>query len=56
MRLAESRQLNADKVDIVVTTESTGDGLIRIRATVKPKNPEEDLGQAGDSIAVAFWQ
>jgi len=46
-------QLNADKVDIVVTTESTGDGLIRIRATVKPKNPEEDLGQAGDSIAVA---
>ena len=46
-------QLNADEVDIVVTTEPTGDGLIRIRATVKPKNPEEDLGQAGDSIAVA---
>ena len=45
-------QLNADEVDIVVTTESTGDGLFRIRATVKPTNPEEDLGEASDSIAV----
>ena len=44
-------QLNADEVDIVVTTESTGDGLFRIRATVKPTNPEEDLGEARDSIA-----
>ncbi|MDE2658275.1 MAG: hypothetical protein OSB61_12535, partial [Verrucomicrobiota bacterium] len=46
-------QLNADEVDIVVTTEPTGDGLIRIRTTVKPKDPEGSLGQAGDPIAIA---
>ena len=48
----DGNQLNADEVDIVVTTESTGDGLFRIRATVKPTNPEGDLGEASDSIAV----
>ena len=45
-------QLNADEVEIDVTTEPTGDGLFRIRAVVKPTNPEGDLGEASDSIAV----
>jgi hypothetical protein len=45
-------QLNADEVDTTVVTVPTGDGLFRIETTVKPKDPEGDLGQAGDSIAV----
>jgi hypothetical protein len=45
-------QLNADEVDIDVSKVPTGDGLFRIKATVKPKDPEGDLGQAGDSIAL----
>ncbi len=46
------KQLIADEVGIVVTTESTGDGLFRVITTITPKEPKVDLGQAGDSIAI----
>ena len=45
-------KLNADEVDIDVSKVPTGDGLFRIKTTVKRKDPEGDFGQAGDSIAV----
>jgi len=45
-------QKNADELNIVVIQEQTGDGFISIIATVTSKDPEGDLGQADDSVAV----
>ena len=47
--------LNADEVDIVTNVVPTGDELtpFRIEVEIKPKNPDQNLGQASD-IGVTF--
>ena len=47
--------LNADEVDIVTNVVATGDELtpFRVEVEIKPKNPEQDLGQASE-ISVTF--
>ena len=47
--------MNADEVDIVTNVVATGDELtpFRVEVEIKPKNPEQDLGQASE-ISVTF--
>ena len=48
--------LNADEVDIVTNVVATGDELtpFRVEVEIKPKNPEQDLGQASEIGAVSY--